>query len=173
MEASIWWVPRMDPHLGVLVYFRDQLARINQCASWWDVPGSPHLWRSNIGNSPSKGLDSKNISVLGAKTGNSSPAFAFKRRKELFHVHSAFKKRVRILPKVNCRPNPRDKVRNHRWQSRDPGFLIHRSGDNKQQNAGHEDLGFLPYLGVHFWECWRGCGTKLGVASDCTSRGQN
>jgi len=71
-------------------------------------------------------------------------------RKELLHVHSALEKRVRTLSKVNSRSDPRDSVRNHWWPSSDLGFLVHRSGDNEQQNAGYDHFRFPPKLGDHF-----------------------
>jgi len=65
-------------------------------------------------------------------------------RKKLFHVHSAFEKRVRTLSKVDGRSNPRDGIRNHRRPPSDPVFVIHRSGDNEHQNAGYDHLRLLP-----------------------------
>ena len=137
----------MSSHLRILVYFRNQLVWISQYASGWKIPGLPHLWRSYISISLSQGLDHKYISVLGAKMGVIS---GFEMHKQLRHVHSSFEERIRILPKVESRSNPRDGVRDHWWLPGDSVSVVCHSDDDEQQNAGCDYRGFLPQLEGHF-----------------------
>lgn len=62
-----------------------------------DIPYSPHLWRSNIGNTSSKRFDGKDIPVLSTKT-RSCPA---SKRIKVLHVHDAFEECVGTLPEFN------------------------------------------------------------------------
>ena len=89
----------------------------------------PHMGGSDIGDTPPKALDRKNVSMCCTERGRKS-VISIQVGKQLFHVHGTPEKGIGILSKVKDGSNPRNQVRNHWWP---PGYLVslvHRSGDN-------------------------------------------